>query len=88
MKKTIYNILGLSLILLFTACEAEEFVRPIMDLELMSNEVYLNLISTELASATFMLEAKTGGYSVESSDENITTASNEGTGAVITIIGK
>lgn len=88
MKKLIYNILGLSLILMFTACETEEFMKPTLDLELVSNEVQLNLVTTELASATVSVRNGNSGYSVESSDENIATASNEGTGAVITIIGK
>lgn len=88
MKKLIYNILGFCLILIFTACETEEFVRPTMDLELVSNEVYLNLISTELASATVSIRNGNSGYTVESSDENIASASNEGPGAVIEIVGK
>src|SRR5690554_1194921 len=88
MKKIIYNILGLSLILLFTACETEEFVRPIMDLELVSNEVYLNLVTTELAEATVSIRHGNSGYTVESSDENIATATNEGPGTEITIVGK
>lgn len=88
MKKLIYNILGFCLILIFTACETEEFVRPTMDLELVSNEVYLNLISTELASATVSIRNGNSGYTVESSDENIASASNEGPGTVIEIVGK
>lgn len=88
MKKLIYNILGFCLILIFTACETEEFVRPTLDLELVSNEVYLNLVSTELASAKVSIRNGNSGYTVESSDENIATATNEGPGTTIEITGK
>lgn len=87
MKKFVYTILGLSLILLFTACEAEEFEKPVLDLELVSNEVHLNLITTELASTTVSVRNGNGGYRVQSSDENVATVSNAGTGAEIKITG-
>ena len=59
-----------------------------MDLELVSNEVYLNLVTTELAEATVSIRHGNSGYTVESSDENIATATNEGPGTEITIVRK
>lgn len=87
MRKLIYSLLGLSLVLLFAACKTEKFVRPVVDLELVGNEVQLSLVTTELATATVDVRNGNSGYTVETSDEHVATATNEGTGAEITIKG-
>lgn len=85
MKKTINHIIGVGLIFLLASCSGEEFIKPTIELELLSNEVYLNIISLELASATVNIKQGNSGYIVESSDETVATATNEGTGTEITI---
>ncbi|MDD2244552.1 MAG: hypothetical protein PHY69_03310 [Dysgonamonadaceae bacterium] len=87
MKKLIYNIIGVSLILLLTSCQAEEFNRPEIDLELLSNEVHLSIVAHELTSTTVNIKHGNSGYTVESSDESVAIATNKGTGSTITITG-
>lgn len=85
MKKLIYNIFGISLIFLLVSCVEEDFNRPVIDLELLSNEVHLSIIAHELSTTTVSVKHGNSGYVVESSDETVAFATNEGTGADITI---
>lgn len=87
MKKLINNIFGIGLILLLLAsCMKNEFVKPIVDLELVANQVHLNINSVELASATVNIRYGNGGYAVESSDETVAVVSNAGVAITITAI--
>lgn len=87
MKKITYAFYGVSLVLFLSSCVAEEFSRPAIDLELLSNEVYLSIVAHELSSTTVNVKHGNSGYVVESSDESIAIATNEGTGSTITITG-
>lgn len=87
MKRLIYSILILLIVLSVASCEKKKFIKPELELELVSNEVHLNLVTTELASATVDVRQGNSGYVVEVSDESIVTATNEGVGSKITING-
>lgn len=89
MKNLIKNILGISMVfLLLTSCGKKEFVRPTIELELLSNVVQLNLNSTELASATVNVKQGNSGYTVESSDETVVKASNAGVVITVTAVSE
>ncbi len=89
MKNLIKNILGISLVfLLLASCDKKEFVRPTIELELLSNVVQLNLNSTELASATVNVKQGNSEYTVESSDETVVRASNAGPIITVTAVSE
>ena len=85
MKKLINYIFGFSLILLLATCSEEVFVKQTLELELLADEVHLNIASSELASTTVNIRHGNSGYTVESSDETVATATNTGTGVEIEI---
>ncbi len=87
MKRVVYYIVSIGLVLLMFSCKTEEFVKPVLDLELLSNEVYLNL-AADISTATVNVRHGNGGYTVESSDETVATAINPGTGVAIEITAK
>jgi|SRR5690606_35767341 len=89
MKNLIKNIHGISMVfLLLTSCGEKEFVRPTIELELLSNVVELNLNSTELTSATVNVKQGNSGYTVESSDETVVKASNAGVVITVTAVSE
>lgn len=89
MKNLINNILGISLLfLLLASCSKKEFVRPTIELELLSDDVQLNLNSTELASATVNVKQGNSGYTVESSDETVVIASNADVAITVTAVSE
>lgn len=87
MKKVIYNIFVVCVIVFLHSCVTEEFSRQELELELLSNEVNLSIMANELSSTTVNVKHGNSGYIVESSDESIAIASNKGTGSTITITG-
>lgn len=90
MNRIFYNILGMFLLFLLTACVTEEFVRPTIELELSANVIDLNL-NMEIPSAKVNVmqgNKEDVGYTVESSNESIATASIEGVEIIIRAVSE
>lgn len=90
MKKIIYSIFGLGLIIFLTSCEAEEFVRPTIELQLSTNTIDLNLSMVIPSSTVSVMQGNKEdiGYTVESSDESVAIATIKGVEITITAVSE